>query len=134
MGEQDAHIAVHEHADIEVGVSQPVRSLLQVGDCSQNNLCIEVVRDCGHILAFNWKLHVEQRQVEAELSVACKQQIKPEDSFTACKVCYRVQASFSVGRQSPFSEGQRLADFGGGARNSRMQQFRLARGQGANAL
>ena len=69
---KDAHIAVHEHADIEVGVSQPVCSLLEVGDCAEDNLCIEIVGNCGHVLALNGQLHVEEREVEAELSMPCK--------------------------------------------------------------
>ena len=40
---------------------------LEIADGAQHDLCVEVVRDGGHVLALDRQLLVEQRQVELQL-------------------------------------------------------------------
>ena len=62
-------VGVPEHADVEVGVTEPVHRIPRVLHGAEDNLRVERIREVFHKLGLNWKLLVEQRQVVLQLAV-----------------------------------------------------------------
>ncbi len=67
-----ARLRVAQHAHVEVGVAQPGGRVLQALHGAEHDLCVQVVRDRGHVLALDRQLLVEERQVELQLAVPCR--------------------------------------------------------------
>ncbi|KAH3661904.1 hypothetical protein OGAPHI_006083 [Ogataea philodendri] len=65
------------HSDVQVSVPNPIDTILQILDRSQNYLCIEIVNQLGDQLGLNWKLLIQNCKVIFHLIL-----ISDDDSFT----------------------------------------------------